>query len=121
MIVDCVTGLELRSIVLVPETVPAVAADRRQRSMSWMKSDVVDSEDVLGVRRRLRRRTMTFEREIISTGIGRFHVHNRHATFDGAHGETVGIARFIRENGHATMLVLEQRFDLFVLRWTLIE
>ena len=124
LIVHRITGLQFRSIVFIPETVPTVTADRGERSVNGMEGDIVHGEDILSVVRWLGRRTVAFEGEVVRVGIGWFDVHephDRHPAFDGTDGESIGIARFIGKDGNTPVLIFQQRFDLLIFRGTLIQ
>lgn len=85
-------------------------------AMNRMERDIVHWEDILesivvrGVG------TMTFEGEVVF-GIGCLHVLDGNAAFDGSETEAHRLVafRFVGENRHASMLILQRSVDGFIL------
>ncbi len=102
--------LQLCPGVLVPEAELTVTSARSQCLVDRVKSNVVDSVNILGLVGRGRLASVALECEIV-LGVGCLHVLDGHTALDAAQGEAGRVLVLVEEDADAPVLELERGLD----------
>lgn len=114
-LIHLIGRLKLCACIFVPETVASIRSDGGQRTMLWMKRDVVDRINILtSVVHSVR--PMTFERKVFFGVLHSVHILNRNTAFDWTERKTARRGFFVRKNRDTSRLEFEIRIDTLVLR-----